>query len=148
MSTELKEEIKYRELINNVYEELWSNRNLSIIDETLDPDVKCHETGMEFNSLEEFKKNVITFFNAFEETKITVTNQLVKENVVVVRFVFEGTHKGDFIGIAPTGRKIKFAGLEVIRFVNDKIVEIWAEFDQLGLMKQLGMELKPMELAH
>lgn len=148
MSVELKEEVRYKELVNQVYEELWSKRNLSIIDEVVSPEVKCHETGMELNSLDEFKTSVMTFFNAFQETQITVTNQLIKENVVVVRFVFEGIHKGKFIDFEPTGKRVKFAGLEVIRFENDKIVEIWAEYDQLGMMKQLGMELKPKELAH
>jgi len=144
MSTEVKEEVRYKELVNHIYDEIWHKRNMSVLDEVISPDVKCHETGMVFNSLEELKNNVKMFFNAFAETKITVTNQLVKENVVVARYEFEGTHRGRFIDLEPTGKRVKFAGLEVIRFENEKVIEIWAEFDQLGLMKQLGMEMKPV----
>jgi steroid delta-isomerase-like uncharacterized protein len=147
MPTELKEEIKYRELINTIYNEVWNKRNPSILDEYMASDVKCHEAGMEINSFKDFKENLKIIFNAFEETKFTITNQLVKDNVVVVRFVFEGIHKGFFMNVPPTHKRINFSGLEVISFADGKISEIWAEFDQLGLLKQLGMELRPNIIA-
>lgn len=146
--SETAQEIRYKDLLNKTYEEIWTHRNFSFIDEVIAENIKVQETGMEFNSIEDFKNNIKIFFNAFQQTKITVTNQLVKENVVVTRFDFEGMHTGKFVDIPPTNKKIKFSGIEVARFVNDKISEIWAEFDQLQVMRQLGMELKPMELAH
>ena len=147
MPTEVKEEVKYKELIQKFNEEFWVKRNFSIIDEMIAPNVKCYEAGMEMNSMEEYKSHAKTWFDAIEDCKFTITNQLVKENVVVSRFVFEGTHTGQLGDLAPSGKKFKIASLEVVRFVNDKIAETWSEFDQLGLMKQLGMELKPKELA-
>lgn len=148
MPTEVKEEVKYKELIHKFYDEFWLNRNFAIIDEMVAPNVKCYEAGMEINSFEEYKSFSKLWFDAIDDVKYTITNQLVKENVVVSRFVFEGTHKGKLGDLAPTGKKFKIASLDVVRFVNDKIAEVWAEFDQLGMMQQLGMELRPKELAH
>jgi len=56
-----------------------------------------------------------------------------------------GTHEGEFMGIPPTGRKIKYTGLVWVRFSEGKIVEAYGVADMLSLMQQLGMELKPKE---
>ena len=58
---------------------------------------------------------------------------------VVARWTSTGTHLGDLQGIAPTGRRITSTGITIARFVNGKIAEEWANWDTLGLMRQLGV---------
>ena len=103
---------------------------------------------MEFNNLEELKTLSSIFLSGFHDIKMTIKDQIAKDDTVVARIDFEGVHKGEFAGLPPTGKKVKIAGMSIARFVKNKIVDEWEMFDELGLMQQLGMELKPMELAH
>jgi predicted ester cyclase len=56
----------------------------------------------------------------------------------VVRFTARGTHKGPFQGVAPTGKRVEWAGINVYRVADGKIRETWQLADMLGLMRQLG----------
>jgi predicted ester cyclase len=67
-------------------------------------------------------------------------DQLVAEDdVVVERFTASGTHRGELMGVAPTGRTIVLTGIQIFRIEGDKIVERWGQLDQLGLARQLGL---------
>ena len=57
---------------------------------------------------------------------------------VVVRFTAKGTHKGDLMGVAPSGKPIVVTGISIVRIAGGKIVEEWESFDQLGMMQQIG----------
>jgi predicted ester cyclase len=64
---------------------------------------------------------------------------------VVNRWIWKGTHEGEFMGIPPTGIKLEMGGIGIARIETGKIVEEWEDYDMLGMMMQLGMELKPKE---
>lgn len=53
------------------------------------------------------------------------------------RFTAEATHKGPFLGIEPTGKKVKFSGIVMHRIENGKFAESWNEIDLLGIQQQL-----------
>jgi predicted ester cyclase len=61
----------------------------------------------------------------------------------VYRWTFHGTLQGDFFGIPATGKGVTITGMGISRIENGKIVELWSNFDQLGLMQQLGV-IPPM----
>ena len=67
------------------------------------------------------------------------------DDKVIFRFIQRGTHEGEYRGIPATGKKYESSGILITRIVNGKIVEQREEFDLLGMMMQLGMELKPKE---
>jgi predicted ester cyclase len=58
---------------------------------------------------------------------------------VVTRGVFAGTHRGDFMGIPATGRKVSIKYLDIWRLENGKAKENWVQMDMLGMMQQLGV---------
>jgi len=64
---------------------------------------------------------------------------------VIIRFTARGTHQGDLEGIPATGNEMELSSITILRFENGKVVEGWQETDTLGMMMQLGMELKPKE---
>ncbi|MEU6777491.1 ester cyclase [Streptomyces sp. NPDC046759] len=69
----------------------------------------------------------------------TVEDVLAQDDRACARWTWKATHKGDFLGIAPTGRQVAMTGVTLFRFGDDgKIAEIWWQEDQLGLMQQLG----------
>ncbi len=80
---------------------------------------------------------------AFREVRVDVADQVAEGETVVNRFRFRGTHAGDFLGIAATGRAVEFTGIDIVRFAGGKIVEHWAEIDRLGLLQQLGVVPAP-----
>lgn len=57
---------------------------------------------------------------------------------LVIRFTMTGTHRGDFMGIAPTGRDVSVEGITVLHFREGKCVERWSNADMLGWLVQLG----------
>jgi predicted ester cyclase len=62
---------------------------------------------------------------------------------VAARLRFRGTHRGEVQGIAPTGRRVDCTGIVISRMEGGKIAEDWANFDDLGMMQQLGAISKP-----
>ena len=74
------------------------------------------------------------FYAAFPDL-----NHVLEELLVVLRATFQGTHSGQFQGIAPTNRRISGGQIAICRIINGKIAEIWEQADILGLMQQIGV---------
>jgi len=90
------------------------------------------------------KDNIVWFRNAFPDLSCTVEDQVAEDDRVVSRWTLRGTHRGDFFGIAGTGNRVEFTGIQIDRFDGSgKIVEERAEFDLLGAMRQMGAILEP-----
>jgi predicted ester cyclase len=69
---------------------------------------------------------------------MTIEDILADGDKVTVRLTVEGTHKGAQLGIPPTGRRIRIAGIVVLRIAHGQLVEGWNSWDQLGLLRQIG----------
>jgi predicted ester cyclase len=78
------------------------------------------------------------FREAFPDFHTTVEDQIAEGDRVVTRWRMNGTHGGEFRGIAPTGAELEVTGIGIFRFSEGKVVESWDNFDQLGMMQQLG----------
>jgi steroid delta-isomerase-like uncharacterized protein len=82
------------------------------------------------------------FYHGFPDLKHVIEETIVKDNKVAVRFRFTGTHTGDFMGIAPTNKAIDVRAIGVYDIAaNEKIIEEQVQFDQMGMMQQLGVIL-------
>ena len=75
---------------------------------------------------------------AFPDLRITIEDQIVAGDKVATRWVAEGTNSGSFGGVPPTGRRVRVNGLILDRVANGRIVERWEQWDQAGMMQQLG----------
>ena len=73
------------------------------------------------------------------DLSVAVEDLIAEGDKVVTRFTARGTHKGDLMGIAPTGKQGTVTGISISRIVNGKVVEDWTEEDMLGMMQQLGV---------
>ncbi len=83
--------------------------------------------------------------NAFPDVTFSIEEMIAVGDKVISRFIFRGTHEGESQGIPATGNKIEVSGITIMRIENGKVVEEREEYDSLGEMQQLGMELKPKE---
>jgi predicted ester cyclase len=109
-----------------------SEGNLDALDEFMAPD---HARG--------FKEAIAELRRAFPDYGGTNINQVAEGDKVANRFVFLGTHLGEFMGVAPTGKRVTFTGNSIDRVVEGKIVESWVEADMLGVLRQLGAVPEP-----
>ncbi len=75
---------------------------------------------------------------ALPDLQRTIEDQVCEGDTVVTRFTDSGTHRGDLLGIPPTGRTVSLAGINIERIRDGKICDIWHVEDLLGLMTQLG----------
>ena len=101
--------------------------DLDALDELMAPDLA-----------EEFKQNIAEIRRAFPDYAGTNVDQIAEGDKVANRFVFLGTHLGEFMGVAPTGKRVEFIGNSIDRVVESRIVESWVEVDLLGVLQQLG----------
>lgn len=98
-----------------------------------------HFPGMPAMNIEAFKQVGIVFRQGFPDLRSEVVDQIAEGDKVVTRIVSTGTHTGAFQGILATGRPIRVEGIIIERFASGRIVERWDQFDQLGMMQQLGV---------
>jgi len=118
--------------------ELWSKGTLSVIDELYSPDFVCHfPVGPEWRGQEGIKRAVSEHRASFPDWHERVDDIVAEGNRVVIRFTSTGTHRGEFAGLAPTGRKVTIQEVAIFRIVGGKIVEQWGMPDIHGLMEQL-----------
>ncbi len=68
---------------------------------------------------------------------------MLRGNRVVVRRTVRGTHQGEWLGIAPTGKPVTFTGIWIARLTDGNLEEQWVNFDALGLLQQLGAIPEP-----
>jgi predicted ester cyclase len=121
-------------------EEVFTHGNLATIDEFIAPDVIDHAAPPGFPPGAEGVKQLVAMYRAaFPDLQMTIETQVGEGDLVSDRFTLRGTHQGPLFGVAPTGKKIAFSGIDHVRFAGDRMVEHWAELDLVGLLQQLGI---------
>jgi len=117
---------------------------MAVIDELGATDCVYHSaSGEEIHGLKGFKKSMSEFYSAFPDNHFTINDMVAEGDKVAVRWTLTGTHKGKFIGVPPTNKKITMWGIAIDRIAGGKFVETWERFDTLGFMQQLGIVPKP-----
>jgi predicted ester cyclase len=84
-----------------------------------------------------------TFLQGFPDLHLDVQDTVADEEMNAQRILFTGTHTGQFRGLPPTGRKVRFCGLEISRMIDGKAVEHWFQMDTLTMFEQLGLRVIP-----
>jgi len=84
-------------------------------------------------------QSIGAFRAGFPEARFIVEDVIGEGEKVVVRYSVEGAHTGNFFGIPATGKQISMGGISVYRVIGGKLAEAWVQYDQLGLMQQLGV---------
>lgn len=133
-------------LVRRLFEELASKGDLAVADEITAPDFVPHDLASFFEEAtgpEGVKQLVVGLRAAFPDLHMTMEDIIAEGDKVVIRYTARGTHKGEFQGLAPTGKRVAWAGINIYRVAGGKAVETWKLGDNLGLMQQLGV-IPPM----
>ena len=98
-------------LVRRSFEELWNQRNMAPIDESISPDgVMWHPTGP-YRGSEELKQYANMYLSAFPDVHFTIEDMVAEGDKVVLRWSGRGTHQGALQGIAPTGKPVSYTHL-------------------------------------
>jgi steroid delta-isomerase-like uncharacterized protein len=102
-------------------------------------DFAINLAGMPFQmrGREAWKSNAEVMQIAFPDIQAQIDDIFAAEDRVAVRLTFRGSHSGEFLGIAPTGRDVVFTSLEIYRVVDGQLAEEWISSDLTTLMRQL-----------
>jgi steroid delta-isomerase-like uncharacterized protein len=136
-----------REVIRRLYNEVWNERKLEVVDQLvsqshalISPDIFGPTTGPAT-----YKKEIATFVAGFPDLQFTVEETICEKDKIVASWTLMGTHKGEFLGISPTNKKVSVAGITIHQIADGKILDSQAIWDAIGLLQQLGVEL-PIKL--
>ncbi len=93
--------------------------------------------------LKDFKQMESEMYDAFPDMHVTIDDMVAEGDKVAARTTWTGTHKGEFMGIPPTNKKVTISLIFIDRFAGGKIVEDHGEYSALDLMRQLGLKEIP-----
>ena len=125
--------------MHRVYQVL-NTGNMGEADEVIAYNAVSHEVPPEYPpGLDGWKQYFTDFRNAFPDLRFQIMDTIAEGDTVVCRCLMKGTHRGAFMGIPATGKRINITGVDIARFREGKAVEHWAYYDELGMMQQLGV---------
>lgn len=147
-----------KELVRRYYEEAFNAGKTELLEELIAEDVINHDpvsdetlSPAEATGYEGFVRHVEAASSAFSDASVTIEDMVAEDDLVAVRFTFEGTFDGVYAGFEPTGERVSSPTMVFFRCVDGKIAERWAVSDDLDFLQQLNIlgpveELAPVEV--
>ena len=118
-------------LARRIVDEMWNTRNLNVINEVYAPQFGGgHAAARQF---------VEANLAAFPDLQITIHDQIAEDDLVTTRYSMRATHQGEIANIPPTGKQFEVTGIEMHRFAEGKLIELWNIVDMLGILQQVGI---------
>jgi predicted ester cyclase len=129
-----------RDLCRRFFDEVVSQGDLSVIDEICAPDYRLHATlsGPDPIDREALKELVTSWRSSFPDGLITLEEIVAEDDLVAARMLETGTQSGEFKGIPPTGRHVRYGSMTFLRVVDGKITDHWGLLDMPSLLEQIG----------
>lgn len=128
----------HKGVVRRFYKEVFADWNMALVDEVVSPQFRSHDwpeggpTGPPA-----FRDFYAAIRSALPDARYEVDDLIAEGDKVVVRWRLLGTHKGDFRGIAPTGRAIALKGIAIYRVKDGKLMERWVVSDLHGLLEEI-----------
>jgi steroid delta-isomerase-like uncharacterized protein len=132
-------------IARGIMEQAWSNGDLSVVDKTVSIDCRLHDPAFPnlTNGADGLKKHISACRNAFPDLRFTVDDVIAERDEVVIHWTTTGTHRAEFLGMAPTNRSATVSGTSIFRIQNGKVTENWSDWNLLTLLQQLGISMAP-----
>jgi len=121
--------------------EALNKQDLSLLDDLVAPNYFDHTVKQ---GLKWYKQSLAMLFKGFPDYHGTIEDVIAEGDKVWARVTYTGTHTGEYLGFAPSGKKISYKSVTIKRIVDGKIVEGWTVNDMLDFLKQLGI-IEPTE---
>lgn len=128
-------------LVRRFLEETQNTKNLAVVDQLVAPTFVGHTATLQ--GVTALKEAIGTNLAAFPDLQITIEEQRSEGNTVVSRYIAQGTHRGGYHGIAPTGKAVTYTVITMHNIANGQIAEGWRVVDRLHILEQLGAAPTP-----
>lgn len=124
-------------LVRRSFEAIWSQGNLAVADEILSSDYVGHIATLPepVRGVEAFKQLVAMYHFSFPDTRFEIQDQIAEGHKVASRWIAHGTHRGEFMGIAPSGQAMSVTGMSFHRLDDGRIQESWDDWDALSILQ-------------
>lgn len=76
---------------------------------------------------------------AFPDLDIAQVDRVTEGDKVASRWMMSGTHEGEFMGVAPTEKRVTVMGMDIVRMADGEILDYWGEFDVMDMLRQVGI---------
>jgi predicted ester cyclase len=131
------DELKAR--ARRIPEELLTQGDLAVADEVIDPDCRHYASQPITPGIDGVKSWVLTLRRAFHDLRAVVEDEIAESDTVVQRLTIGGTHEGTLFGVRPSGRRVEWQEVEILRVgSNGKFTERWSSWDRHDLLQQIG----------
>ena len=129
----------YKTMVRSLFDEVLNRGRLALIDNCFADDFVEHNPAPgQGPGREGVKHRIRALREAFPDVRFVVDEIVGENDVVAVRYRWEGTHSGTFLGIPATGRRAAVRGMDFYRFKNGRVAEHWDNMDELSMLTQLG----------
>ena len=128
-------------LSRRLLEEAFNAGNIDVVDESVTTDFVNHDAALPEAMIgpDAAKASISGYRAAFPDLRFTIEDQIADDQAVATRWSAKGTHQGDLMGMAPTGKQATVTGITIDRIVDGRIAESWTNWDTLGMLQQLGV---------
>jgi predicted ester cyclase len=133
-------------LLRRFYNDVYVDWNMALVDEVVAPQFTSHDWPDGAIGPKAFRKYYAAIRSAVPDARYEVDDLIAEDDRVVVRWRLLGTHRGEFGGIAPTGRAITLRGIAIYRVDAGKLMERWVVSDLHGLLGELRESSPPLSV--
>jgi len=128
--------------VRRFFEEFWNQKNLAAADDFIAATHVDHTPGSPPGlppGPAGFKQFGSVYFTAFPDLRVIIEDQVAEGEMVVTRWTTHGTNSGSLFGMPATHKSATITGVTIDHIVVGKTVETWTNFDNLGMLQQLGV---------
>jgi steroid delta-isomerase-like uncharacterized protein len=134
------------QLMKRWFQEVWNEGKSETVYNLMAPNAVARGNstgGADIHGPAEFVRFVESIRAAFSDVDMKVEDAFGEADKVVVRWSAKMTHSGNGLGMLATGKPVRLSGISIVRINNGKIVEGWDNWDQLGMLEQIGAYARP-----
>jgi steroid delta-isomerase-like uncharacterized protein len=126
-------------LIRRLFDEVLNAGNFGLLDQLIGSHyVEHNPTNSQAAGAAGVREKIQALRSAFPDLHFTLEELIGEDAIVAARYRWHGTHKGPFLGIAPTGRRLSVRGMDFYRLDDGQVIEHWDVVDEFGMLSQLG----------
>jgi steroid delta-isomerase-like uncharacterized protein len=128
-------------VVRRLYDEVWNERKVEVIKEIISPSHALHGPNVSGSSVgpDAYKRQVSLFLAGYPDLRFTIEDTIAENEKVVACWTISGTHRGEYMGIPATNKKVSVDGITIHHIADGKIMDSYSNWDVLGMMQQLGV---------
>jgi steroid delta-isomerase-like uncharacterized protein len=131
----------HKQMVHRFMDECWNIGKMETLHELLAQDCRIHDPVFPAltSGADNMARHITMCRNGFPDMNFTIDDTIAERNEVVIHWTANGTHRGEYLGMQPTNRGASVSGTSIFRIEDSMIVEMWADWNLMSLMNQLGV---------